>query len=174
MKTKHQKQTDLDALTEKFATSNSAMVIGFDKLTVTKDQELRNKIREVGASYRVVKNTLAEKAVQGTSYEDAKQHFVGMTGIAFAEKEPVELAKALTKFVKDNGEIYKFKAGIVEGRVVDAKQIEAIATLPSREELISKFMFVLNAQAQRIATVINAVPRNLAVVIKQIGDQKGE
>jgi len=82
------------------------------------------------------------------------------------------LSKAVSKFVKDNADIYTFKAGIVEGRVVNLKQVEAIASLPSKEELISKLMFVINAQAQRIVTVINAVPRNLAIVIKQIGDQK--
>ncbi len=82
------------------------------------------------------------------------------------------LSKAVSKFVKDNADIYTFKAGIVEGRVVDLKQVEAIASLPSKEELIAKLMFVLNAQAQRIVMVINAVPRNLAVVIKQIGEGK--
>jgi large subunit ribosomal protein L10 len=84
------------------------------------------------------------------------------------------LSKTVSKFVKDNGDIYTFKAGIVEGKVVSLKQVEAIASLPSKEELISKLMFVINAQAQRIVTVINAVPRNLAVVVKLIGELPAE
>jgi large subunit ribosomal protein L10 len=174
MKTREQKQNDLNALTERFQNSNTALVIGFNKLTVSKDQELRNKLREIGAKYQVVKNTIATKAVEGTSFEGASEHFKGMTGIAFHESDPVTLSKTLSKFVKDNGEIYSFKVGVVEGKVVDLKAVQDIASLPSREELISKIMFLINAQAQRIATVINAVPRNLAIVVKQIGDQKGE
>jgi large subunit ribosomal protein L10 len=98
----------------------------------------------------------------------------GVTGIAWTDSDAVVLSKAVSKFVKANADIYTFKAGIVEGKVVNLKQVEAIASLPSKEELISKLMFVINAQAQRMVTVINAVPRNLAVVIKQIGDGKSE
>ena len=172
MKTRKTKQNDLNALTERFQNSNTALVIGFNKLTVAKDQELRNQLRAIGANYQVVKNTIASKAVEGTDFEGATEHFKGMTGIAFHEDDPVTLSKTLSKFVKSNGEIYSFKVGIVEGKVVDIKGIQEIASLPSREELISKIMFLINCQAQRLVTVINAVPRNLAVVIKQIGDQK--
>lgn len=175
MKNREQKQKDLDALTEQFKNSNTALVIGFNKLTVKKDQELRNKLREIGAHYKVVKNTIATKAVENTDYgKEASEHFKGMTGVAFHENDPVTLSKTLTKFVKDNGEIYSFKVGVVEGKVVDLKSVQDIANLPSREELISKIMFLVNCQAQRLVTVINAVPRNLAIVVKQIGDQKAE
>ena len=174
MKSREQKQKDLEALTEHFQNSNSALVIGFNKLTVTKDQELRNKLREIGADYRVVKNTIAAKAIEGTTYENASEHFKGMSGIAFHKDDSVTLSKTLTKFVKDNPDIYSFKIGVVEGKVVDLKGVQEIANLPSREVLISQLMFLINANSQRLVTVINAVPRNLAVVIKQIGDQKGE
>ena len=174
MKSREQKQKDLEALTEQFKNTNAAMVIGFNKLTVSKDQELRDQLRAIGAKYKVVKNTLATKAVEGTPFEGATEHFKGTTGIAFAETDPVQLSKTLSKLVKDNAEIFSFKVGVVEGRVVDIKQVEAIASLPSKEELIAKIMFLINAQAQRLATVINAVPRNLAVVVKQVADQKGE
>ncbi|MBA3601122.1 MAG: 50S ribosomal protein L10 [Acidobacteria bacterium] len=172
MKTRERKQEDLNALTEHLNNSKSAMLVGFSKLTVGKDQEFRNHLRDAGAEYRVVKNTLARIAVKGTPYEGASEYLKGVTGIAWTENDAVVLSKAVSKFVKDNADIYTFKAGIVEGRVVDLKQVEAIASLPSKEELIAKLMFVLNAQAQRIVTVINAVPRNLAVVIKQIGEGK--
>jgi large subunit ribosomal protein L10 len=172
MKTRERKQEDLNAFTEHLNNSKSAMIVSFTKLTVGKDQEFRNQLRDVGAEYQVVKNTLARIAVKGTPYEGASEHLKGVTGIAWTENDAVVLSKAVSKFVKDNADIYTFKAGIVEGRVVNLKQVEAIASLPSKEELIAKLMFVLNAQAQRIVTVINAVPRNLAVVIKQIGEGK--
>ena len=172
MKTRERKQEDLNALTEHLKNSKSAMIVSFTKLTVTKDQEFRNQLRSAGADYKVVKNTLARLAVKGTPYEGATEHLKGVTGIAWSNEDAVVLSKTISKFIKDNADNYTFKAGIVEGKVVDLKQVTAIASLPSKEELISKLMFVLNAQAQRIVTVINAVPRDLAVVIKQIGEKK--
>lgn len=172
MKTREKKQEDLNALTERLQNSKSAMVVGFNKLTVNKDQEIRNHLRDAGANYQVVKNTIAKIAIKGTPYEGANDFFKGVTAIAWTDNDPVVLSKAVSKFVKDNADVFTFKAGVVEGRVVDLKQVEAIASLPSKEELISQLLFVINAQAQRIVTVINAVPRNLAVVIKQIGDAK--
>lgn len=172
MKSKEVKQKDLHALAEELNNSKSAMIVSFNKLTVSKDQEFRHQLREVGAKYQVVKNTIARLAVKGTPYEEASEHFTGVTAIAWTENDPVVLSKTISKFIKDNTDFYTFKAGIVDGRLLDAKQIETIASLPSKEVLISKLLYVLNAQAQRIVTVINAVPRNLAVVIKQIGDGK--
>ncbi len=174
MKTREQKQKDLNALTEQLNNSKSAMVISFNKVTVNKDQEFRHQLREASANYQIVKNTIARLAVKGTPYEGAGEHFKGVTAIAWTQSDPVILSKAVSKFIKDNAELYTFKAGIVDGRVVNLKQVQEIASLPSKEELISKLLFVINAQAQRIVTVINAVPRNLAVVIKQIGEGKPE
>ncbi|HEY8560861.1 MAG TPA: 50S ribosomal protein L10 [Pyrinomonadaceae bacterium] len=174
MKTREQKQADLDALTEELGNSKSAMIVSFNKLTVNKDQEFRNRLREAGAKYQVVKNTIARRAVKGTPYEDASEHFKGVTGIAWTDSDPVVLSKTISKFIKDNADFFSFKAGVVDGKVVDLGQVEAIASLPSKEELISKIMFLINAQAQRLVTVINAVPRDLAIVIKQIGEKKGE
>ena len=172
MKTREQKQQDLNALTEQFQKATAAMVVGFQKMTVAKDQELRNQLREAGVRYEVVKNTLARRAAAGTPFEQAADHFKGVTAIATSEGEPVNLAKAISKFTKANPDIFSFKVGIVEGRVVALPDVEAIASLPSKEELISKIMFLINAQAQRFVTVLSAVPRNLAIVIKQIGEQK--
>jgi large subunit ribosomal protein L10 len=172
MKTREQKQKDLEALTEQFQSASAGMLVGFKKLTVAKDQELRRQLREAGATYSVVKNTLARKAAEGTPFAAANDHFKGVTALALAEGDPVQLSKAITKFAKDNPEIFSFKAGVVEGRVVALKDVEALATLPSKEVLISKIMFLINAQAQRLATVINAVPRNLAVVVGQVAEQK--
>ena len=173
MKTRETKQKDLAALTASLATSKSAMVVSFTGLTVTKDQEFRSSVREAGAKYEVVKNTLARIAVKGTQFEQATDAFKGVTAIAWTENDPVVLSKAITKFMKDNADTYTFKSGVVDGRLVDFAQLTTIANLPSKEELISKLLFVLQSSAQRIVTVINAVPRDLAVVIKQIGDQEG-
>jgi large subunit ribosomal protein L10 len=173
MKTRETKQNDLTALTESLANSKSAMVVSFTKLTVTKDQEFRNSVREAGAQYQVVKNTLARIAVKGTQFEQATDAFKGVTAIAWTENDPVVLSKAISKFMKDNAETYTFKTGVVDGRLVDFAQLTTIANLPSKEELISKLLFVLQSGAQRLVTVINAVPRDLAVVIKQIGEQEG-
>lgn len=172
MKSRQQKQNDLNALTIELGNSKSAMIVSFNKLTVAKDQEFRSQLRQAGAKYQVVKNTIARLAVKGTPYEDASEHFKGVTGIAWTDSDPVVLSKTISKFIKDNADFFSFKAGVVDGKVVDLKQVEAIASLPSKEELISKLLYVINAQAQRIVTVINAVPRDLAVVIKQIGEQK--
>lgn len=171
MKTRERKQNDLNALAEELGNSKSAMIVSFNKLTVNKDQEFRNNLRDAGAKYQVVKNTIARLAVKDTPYAEAAEHFKGVTAIAWTDNDPVVLSKAISKFVKENADFYTFKAGVVDGRVVNLKEVEAIASLPSKEELISKLLYVLNAQAQRIVTVINAVPRDLAVVIKQIGDK---
>jgi len=171
MKSRETKQKDLTALTESLSTSKSAMVVSFTKLTVNKDQEFRNSLRAAGAKYQVVKNTLVRIAVKGTDFEQASDHFKGVTAIAWTENDPVVLTKAISKFMKDNADIYTFKTGVVDGKLVDLQQLTTIANLPSKEELISKLLYVINAQAQRLVTVINAVPRDLAVVIKLIGDK---
>jgi large subunit ribosomal protein L10 len=172
MKTRQQKQKDLESLTEQFQNAKAAMLVGFQKMTVAKDQELRNQLREAGVTYGVVKNTLARRASEGTVLEAAQDHFKGVTAVALSDSDPVGLSKAISKFAKGNPDIFSFKVGVVEGKVVALQDVEAIASLPSKEELISKVLFLINCQAQRLVTVISAVPRNLAVVVKQIGEQK--
>jgi large subunit ribosomal protein L10 len=173
MKTKEQKQKDIALLKEQFVSAGNALVVSFQGLTVEKDGELRRALEKAELNYRVVKNTLSKIAVEGTPLEPLKDSFIGMTAIAYSENDPVGLAKVLTKFAKENAQL-KFKAGVVEGRVINVKDIDALAALPSKEELISKLMFLVNSPAQRIAIAVNGVARNLAVVIKQIADQKGE
>ena len=171
MKSRQDRNDDLNALKEQFDKANAGMVVGFHKLTVAKDQELRNQLRAAGVTYQVVKNTLARKAAEGTRFDKAKDHFKGVTAVALSDSDPMGLSKAISKFAKANPEVFTFKAGVVEGRVVSLAEVEAIANLPSKEELISKIMFLVNCQAQRLVTVISAVPRNLAIVIRQIGEK---
>ncbi|MBA3570488.1 MAG: 50S ribosomal protein L10, partial [Pyrinomonadaceae bacterium] len=123
MKTREQKQKDLEALTEQFQQSTAGMLVGFKKMTVAKDQDLRNQLREAGARYAVVKNTLARRAAAGTPFEQAAEHFKGVTGIALSTGDPVNLSKAVSKFAKDNPEVFTFKAGVVEGKVVALKDV---------------------------------------------------
>jgi large subunit ribosomal protein L10 len=172
MKNREQKQKDLDALAEQFKNANAAMLVSFKKMTVAKDQELRRQLREAGVSYSVVKNTLARKAAAGTPLEPMADQFKGVTAVALSTTDPVGLAKAIAKFTKTNAEIFSFKVGLVEGKIVELKEVEAIASLPSREELLSKVLFLVNSQAQRLVTVLQAVPRNLAVVMEQVRAQK--
>ncbi|MFV0389366.1 MAG: 50S ribosomal protein L10 [Pyrinomonadaceae bacterium] len=171
MKSRERKQKDLVALTERFKNSKSALVLSFNKLTVEKDQQFRNELRETGATYQVVKNTLARMAVKDTEFEDATEYFQGVTSVAWTEGEAVDLSKVVTKYIKDYKDVFEFKGGVVDGKVVDLETVNAIASLPSKEELISKLLYVLNAPAQRLATVLQAVPRDLAIVVKQISEQ---
>jgi len=165
------KNQEINNLSKKFQKAKNLFVAGFQGLTVAQDSELRRSIRATGSKYKVVKNTLAKKASKDTSVEPLKDKFVGTSAVIYNETDPVSLAKALTAYAKNNP-LFVFKAGIVEGRVVNLSDLDQIASLPSKEELISKLMFLLNAQAQRLATAISAVPRNLAVVLREAGDQK--
>jgi large subunit ribosomal protein L10 len=164
--TKAKKIEAVEKLSQDLQGASHAIVGTFTKLTVEKDYELRKAVRSAGASYRVVKNTLAERAAKGTKVEDAVKDLAGVTSIAYTSGDPVALAKVLSKYAKDHPE-YTFKAGIVEGRVIAIKDIDALASMPSKEEIYSKLLFLMNAPAQRLVTVVNAIGRDLAVVINQ-------
>jgi large subunit ribosomal protein L10 len=163
---KAKKKEQVEKLSAQLKNVSSAVVATYNKLTVAQDYELRKALRSAGAKYQVVKNTLAERASKGTKVEEGLKNLTGVTSIAYTTGDPVAMAKALTKYVKDTPE-FTFKIGVVEGRVISIKEIEALASMPSKEELMSKLLFLINAPAQRLATAINAVPRNLAVVVNQ-------
>jgi large subunit ribosomal protein L10 len=163
---KARKTEQVEKLSKDLANVSNAVVATYSKMTVMQDYELRKVLRGVGAKYQVVKNTLAEKAGKGTKIEGALKDLVGVTSIAYTTGDPVAMAKALTKYAKDTPE-FTFKVGVVEGKVISIKEIEALATLPSKEELMSKLLFLINVPSQRLVTVMNAVGRNLAVVVDQ-------
>jgi large subunit ribosomal protein L10 len=150
---------------------SSLVIATYSKLTVAQDFELRKALRSSGAKYRVVKNTLAARAAKGTAAEGALKDLSGVTSIAYTEGDPVALAKAISKYAKDNPE-FTFKAGVVEGRVISIKEIQALATMPSKEEIHAKLLFLISAPAQRLVTVMNAVGKDLAVVIGQGVEKK--
>jgi len=166
MKNKPQKHEDVKALQKVFDSARNLFLTSFEKLTVEQDFELRKAVRQAGGNYKVVKNTLAEKAGQGTPVEPIVTGLAGMTSIAYTASDPVALAKALTTYAKANP-TFAFKAGFVEGRVFDVKSIESLASMPSREEVFAKLLYVINAPAQQLVTAINGVGRNLAVVVDQ-------
>jgi large subunit ribosomal protein L10 len=152
--------------------STSAIIGTFKGLTASKDFELRKTIRSAGGSYHVVKNKLAARAGEGTKVEQALKGLKGVSAVAYTSGDPVALAKALSTWVKDNAE-FTFKLGIIDGKVINVAEIGDLATMPGKEELFSKLLFLINSPAQRLATVINATGRNLAVVINQ-GVEKGK
>ena len=166
------KTQQVEELGKELQNVSSLIVTTYSKLTVAQDYELRKTLRSSGAKYLVVKNTLAERAAKGTKVEEVLKNLSGVTSIAYTSGDPVALAKALSKYAKDNPE-FSFKSGVVEGRVISINQIQALATMPSKEEIYSKLLFLMNAPAQRLVTVMNAVGRDIAVVIDQ-GVEKGK
>jgi large subunit ribosomal protein L10 len=160
---KAEKVTELAAELE---SSTSAIVGTFAKLTVAQDYNLRKVVRDAGGKYRVLKNKLAGRAAKGTPVEAALQGLKGVSSVAYTAGDPVALTKAISTWVTDNAE-FTFKLGIVDGKVISIEEIKQLATMPGRDELFSKLLFLINAPAQRLATVIAATGRDLAVVVNQ-------
>lgn len=170
MKTRAVKQKEVEELRRELERAEHLFVTGFEKLTVAQDFELRKAVRNAGGRYRVIKNRLAERAAEGTPAAALLKGLTGMNSLAWTQGDPVALAKALTSYAKDNP-VLTFKAGMVQGRVIDVGAIQELATLPSREELLGKLLYLIQAPAQRLAAAINAVGRNLAVVLDQAVQQ---
>ena len=158
-------------LAKELETSTTAIIGTFSKLTVAKDYALRKVIREAGGKYRVVKNKLAAVSGQGTPVEAALQGLKGVNSVAFTGGDPVALAKAFAKWAGENAE-FRFKLGIVDGKLLSVDEVKSLATMPGKEELFSKLLFLINAPAQRLATVLSAAGRDLAVVLGQGVEQE--
>ena len=170
MKDKNEKKKDLEELKKTIEENKNIFVTSYEKMTVGQDFQLRKTIRDAGGNYHVVKNNIAAKAAEGTPANDLLAQLKGMTSLAYTAKDPVALAKALTKFSKDNA-AFTFKAGMVEGRVIDVKAIGDLASMPPKEEIFAKLLFLINASATRLVSSINGVGRNLAVVLDQAGKE---
>jgi large subunit ribosomal protein L10 len=168
--TKAKKAVKIDQLTHELEGSTSAIVGTFTKLTVSQDFELRKVVRNAGGRYRVLKNKLAERASKGTKVEQALQGLKGVSSVAYTSGDPVALAKALSTWMTENAE-FTFKLGIVDGHVINVEEVKQLATMPSKEEIFSKLLFLINAPAQRLVTVMNAVGRDVAVVLNQAVEQ---
>jgi large subunit ribosomal protein L10 len=168
--TRAKKAEKVTALATELEHSTSAIIGTFKGLTAAKDFDLRKTIRQAGGSYHVVKNKLAARAAHGTKIEAALQDLKGVSSVAYTSGDPVALAKALSTWVKDHAE-FTFKLGIVDGKVITVDEIKALATLPGKQELFSKLLFLIQSPAQRLVTVINAAGRDLAVVINQAAEK---
>jgi large subunit ribosomal protein L10 len=168
--TKAKKNAKVKMLATELEHSTSAIIGTFKGMTASKDFELRKVVRDAGGSYHVVKNKLAAKSAEGTKVEAALKGLKGVSSVAYTSGDPVALAKALSTWVKDNAE-FTFKLGIVDGKVINIAEIQSLATLPGKEELFSKLLFLIQSPAQRLATVINATGRNLAVVVNMAAEQ---
>jgi large subunit ribosomal protein L10 len=168
--TRAKKAEQVTKLAAELESSSSAIVGTFAKLTVAQDYNLRKVVREAGGKYRVLKNKLAARAAKGTQVEAALQGLKGVSSVAYTSGDPVALTKAISTWVTDNAE-FTFKLGIVDGKVISIEEIKQLATMPGREELFSKLLYLINAPAQRLATVIAATGRDLAVVVNQAVEQ---
>ena len=170
--TKAKKAVQIEQLAHELEGSTSAIVGTFAKLTVSQDFELRKVVRGAGGRYRVLKNKLAARASKGTQVEKALQGLKGVSSVAYTSGDPVSLAKALSTWMQENAE-FTFKLGIVDGQVITVEEVKQLATMPSKEQIFAKLLFLINAPAQRLVTVMNAAGRDLAVVINQ-GVEKGK
>jgi large subunit ribosomal protein L10 len=168
--TKAKKAEQIDKLTHELEGSTSAIVGTFTKLTVSQDFELRKVVRNAGGRYRVLKNKLAARASKGTKVEQALQGLKGVSSVAYTSGDPVALAKALSTWMAENAE-FTFKLGIVDGHVINVEEVKQLATMPSKEEIFSKLLFLISAPAQRLVTVLNAAGRDVAVVLNQAVEQ---
>lgn len=166
------KQEILAGYEEAMADTQHAFVLGFKGITVNQATELRSRVRKSGGRYVVIKNTLARRAVEGKPLDQVKEHFVGPTAVVYGSSDPVALAKVLTEFAKDAPTI-EFKAGLVEGRPIAAAQVSEIASLPGREQLIAKLLFLLQSPITRFVRVLAAAgPQRLATVLDQVAKKK--
>ena len=166
MKKRADKRKEADVLRKELEHASHLFVTSFEKITVAQDFELRKAVRAAGGRYRVIKNNLAAKASEGTAAESLLGGLRGMTSLAYTTTDPVALAKSLTAYAKANP-AFTFKAGMVEGRVIEVKSITELANMPSKEQLIGKVMWLINSASQRLAVSLNGVARNLAVVLGQ-------
>jgi large subunit ribosomal protein L10 len=170
MKDKNEKKRELDELKKALSDNRNMFVTGYEKMTVKQDHELRKTVRDAGGEYQVIKNNIAAKASEGTAAADLLAELRGMTSLAYTSKDPVALAKALTKYARDNA-AFTFKAGMVEGRVIDIGAINELAVMPPKEEIYARLLFLINAASTRLVTTLNGVGRNLAVVLDQAGKE---
>lgn len=168
---REKKESLVESYQESLANAPHVFLVDFSGVTVPEATDLRNRLREAGAGYVVIKNRIARRAAEGKALEGLKDRFQGPTAAAYSAEDAVSVAKALTEFRKEVPAI-EFKGGMVDGQPVEASDIEAIASLPSREELIAKLLFLMQSPVTRLVRTLAEMPRRFVVVLDQVRQAK--
>ncbi|CCU78794.1 LSU ribosomal protein L10p (P0) [Halanaerobium saccharolyticum subsp. saccharolyticum DSM 6643] len=166
-----EKEAVVKELTDKFTSAKSLVITDYLGLNVAEMTELRSKLREAGVEFKVVKNTLATIAANDVEMDEMTKYFSGPTAIAFGEEDAVSPAKILVEYAKDH-EVLEVKAGLLNGEIIAKEKVEALAEIPSREELLAKAFASMKAPLTGLVNVLQGNIRGLVQVLNQIKEEK--